>query len=544
MIKFKNKDNYELFWYFVNERQKITNLKKLSVSPPWTSDEILQKAYINNIDRADDKGTIFLSQIIDSRKDINKVYLIMLYRFTGSNVPLFKELIKLPYKYWAIFIEKWPSISCAPYQNPAFPKGKGIGKDFLLNIIPLISIRLSKLIETYEGSVKDLVKIICSWYIEYKSFGKTHRRYYFHSNEICKDLSYYFSSIKREYACHIGPGAIKGFRRIYKRTKLSDGLEDLKNDERYKSQKLNNDLLEGALCEYNKYMSYKIDGRKIKRNYDLNKKDYSVDFYLDLLKNFTSKLPEPVIEKYNNIFVVRDDLIMSSRIRFLEFLISTSTNDEIISIQPRIDLIGPSLINLCELYNKKLTLFLPSSKEMSDHQAYCAERKCSIKFKRIASMTVLKKYAKDYSSSVNGLYVSPDLEDCRIMACIVSSALKVKLQLPKIDKICVALNTGQLNLGLQKIFKDSSFRCIDILHKLKVGIWQNGELLEDTSPYEKEETNLPPFDSLKTWDAKVWKYLKDISPDKTVLFWNSNSNNVKPSTNIKYQIVSFRSWTK
>jgi len=124
---------------------------------------------------------------------------------------------------------------------------------------------------------------------------------------------------------------------------------------------------------------------------------YTKDQYLEMVDGFTSSFEEPVIETYNGIDVVREDLLeVGSKARAGEFLIANCKSDTIVYVQPRFGFAGISLTKLCKMYNKKLVLFMPSSKEVSDHQAYCIENGCDVHFHRIAAMPNLNILAKKW----------------------------------------------------------------------------------------------------------------------------------------------------
>ena len=112
---------------------------------------------------------------------------------------------------------------------------------------------------------------------------------------------------------------------------------------------------------------------------------YTKEEYLNMVKDFNSSFDDPIIENYNGIKVVREDLLeVGSKARAGEALIANCKSDVIVYVQPRFGFAGISLTKLCKQYNIKLILFMPSSKEISEHQAYCIENGCEYHFHRIA----------------------------------------------------------------------------------------------------------------------------------------------------------------
>ena len=63
----------------------------------------------------------------------------------------------------------------------------------------------------------------------------------------------------------------------------------------------------------------------------------------------------------------------------------------------RSGLAGVSILDAAKRHNKKVVLFMPSSKRVSLHQACCIEQGAVPIFKRIAAMPNLNKYAKEWA---------------------------------------------------------------------------------------------------------------------------------------------------
>lgn len=59
-----NMDNLERFWYWIEEREQIRNLKDGGEPAPWTKDPLLQKFHFCNVRREDDRGTKEIRQVV------------------------------------------------------------------------------------------------------------------------------------------------------------------------------------------------------------------------------------------------------------------------------------------------------------------------------------------------------------------------------------------------------------------------------------------------------------------------------------------------
>lgn len=261
---------------------------------------------------------------------------------------------------------------------------------------------------------------------------------------------------------------------------------------------------------------------------------YTKDQYLELVDNFTSSFPDPIIENYKGIDVVREDLLeVGSKARAGEFLIATCKYDTIVYVQPRFGYAGISLTKLCKMYNKKLVLFMPSSKEVSEHQAYCIENGCTVYFYRIAAMPNLNRIAKKWANDNNAFFVPLGLNHQLVTAMIIKTASKINE--PK--SFWTAFSTGVLNRALQIAWPNSEANGLAVARNIQEGERGRANIVCHYQLFEQNSLILPPFPSALNYDAKVWEYLK-----KGDLFWNV-AGNIQSSID-KSKIKSYRTWNQ
>ena len=92
-----------------------------------------------------------------------------------------------------------------------------------------------------------------------------------------------------------------------------------------------------------------IDGQ----NKDLS--DYSLADYLRMTENWTDPLGELIVEPLERFNVVREDKHAGgTKARFGDFLMSTTAQDTIAYVAPRVGHAGIALQGLAEKYNKRL----------------------------------------------------------------------------------------------------------------------------------------------------------------------------------------------
>jgi hypothetical protein len=259
---------------------------------------------------------------------------------------------------------------------------------------------------------------------------------------------------------------------------------------------------------------------------------YSKEEYLEMVKDFKSSFDIPFIQEVEGKIVVREDLInVGSKARAGEFLISQTKQDTIVYVQPRFGFAGVSLTELCKKYNKKLVLFMPSSKEISDHQAFCIQNGCEYHFHRIAAMPNLNIIAKNYAEQNDALFIPLGLRHRYVTAMIIKVASEIKE--PK--SFWTAFSTGVLNRALQIAWPNAKANGVAVSRNIKDGEKGRANLISHYRNFSQDSLILPPFPSAKNYDAKVWEYVKEGE-----LFWNV-AGEIKHNLN-KKTIKSQRPW--
>jgi hypothetical protein len=259
---------------------------------------------------------------------------------------------------------------------------------------------------------------------------------------------------------------------------------------------------------------------------------YTRDEYLEMVHDFKSSFPSPVVETYNDIKVVREDLLhVGSKARAGEALIAKCPNDKIVYVQPRFGYAGISLTELCKKYGKKLVLFMPSSKEISEHQAFCIENGCEYHFYRIAAMPNLNRIAQAYAKETGSFFIPLGLKHPLVTAMIIKTAIEI----PEPTSFWTAFSTGVLNRALQKAWPNAEANGLAVARNIHPGEKGRAKIIGHYQDFSQNAKIKPPFPSASNYDAKVWEYLKPGD-----LFWNVAGDLI---SNIdKKSINSFRNW--
>tara|TARA_R100000808_G_C2131441_1_gene140582 strand:+ start:678 stop:1553 length:876 start_codon:yes stop_codon:yes gene_type:complete len=253
---------------------------------------------------------------------------------------------------------------------------------------------------------------------------------------------------------------------------------------------------------------------------------YDREYYLDLAKDWEDPFGMPKIKNHNGFDVVRDDLLeYGSKCRFGDLLISQVKEDTLVYVQPRFGYAGISLSYLAHKYNKRLILFMPSSKQISEHQAVCIERGAIPKFRRIAAMPNLNRIAKQWSLENNAFFIPLGLVHPLVTAAIVKICENLRGSWKDPETIWCAISTGVLSRGLQIGFPNTNFKAVAVARNLKQGELGRSDVF---SHYKSFHSNVdikydPPFPSASNYDAKVWEFMIKHGKEGDMM-WNVAGN--------------------
>ena len=279
-------------------------------------------------------------------------------------------------------------------------------------------------------------------------------------------------------------------------------------------------------------------------NQDLNLMMPNRQAWLDLAGDWEDPFPAPEIVEHNGFNVVREDLMgFGSKCRFGDILVSTCKKDTLVYVQPRYGFAGISLAYLAKKYNKKLVLFSPSQKEISDHQAICIERGAEMKFKRIAAMPVLNAHAKKWAEENDAFFIPLGLKHELVTAAAVKVAYDLAEKHGYPDEVWSAISTGVLQRSLQIAWPDAQFNGVAVARNIQKGergiakMWSHPKAF--TQNVDKEY--YPPFPSALNYDAKAWEFMvKNGTPG--AWFWNVGGDPKPEDPMTKANTNSERAW--
>lgn len=245
----------------------------------------------------------------------------------------------------------------------------------------------------------------------------------------------------------------------------------------------------------------------------------------EIIGEWQDPYPAPVIEEWNDRYIVRDDLLeVGSKARFADHLVSMSESDTLVyPASPAQGYAQISLAFLCAKYNKKFVMWTPERRKenLTKQQLKAVELGADMRMvKSYSSYAPLRKAAREYVDTHPEACIVPEGLDC---LSVLASVVRVGRKIPFTPKeVWTIGSTGTLSRGLQLAWPDADFHIVSAMgRKMEPG--QNGRAKLYTTPWSYsqnvEKSGRPHFNSVLNYDAKAWPYFVKYS-SKGALFWN------------------------
>lgn len=234
--------------------------------------------------------------------------------------------------------------------------------------------------------------------------------------------------------------------------------------------------------------------------------------------------PYPIIQKHDEFYVVRDDLIDGgSKTRFVQSLIKNATEEEMVyGSSPATGYAQISLARVCAHFNKKCILFMAKRKPENLHpyQLKAIKHGAIIRGVENGMLSVTQKRARDYvAEHPDKRKLFPIGFDCPEVIQEITNLAKTLPVQPK--EVWTVGSSGTLTRGLQLAWPDAEFHCVSVGHKMGQKELGRAKMYKCDIPFfdAVDPADAPPFPSAPTYDAKAWKFMKQYAKPGA-LFWN------------------------
>jgi len=288
-----------------------------------------------------------------------------------------------------------------------------------------------------------------------------------------------------------------------------------------------------------------INKQKYKDNNDI-KGFMNLDYYLDLTKDFKSSFGDFNVKQVNGFNVIdeSESCEVGYKARSGEFFIQDLVRQgvkSIVYVQPRRGFAGISLSWLCNKYGLDLILVMPSSKEVSNHQALCIELGAKPLFARIAAMPNANSLAKKYAEKTGAYYVPLGLNHPHVIAGGVRSIYDYFKDKEKPNTMWSVISTGVLSRSMQIALPDTEFKAVAVARNIQQGELGRAEFYSYHKPFNSKSDLIPDkFDCEDSYDSKGWDYMVKYGKQGDWFF--SVAGNAKLPNIDKSTINSYRDW--
>lgn len=268
------------------------------------------------------------------------------------------------------------------------------------------------------------------------------------------------------------------------------------------------------------------------------------DYYMKLAEGWKDPLPAPVIKELplgGRFIIDESEIKIGSKARFGDLLFSTIKEKTVVYCQPRFGWAGISLTHLAKRHNKKLVLFMPASKQASQHQLTCIENGAKPIFCRIAAMPNLNGYAKKYAEENKAFFIPLGLKHELVTASIVKVAYELfENRRPK--EMWTVISTGVLTRGLQIALPKTKFVAVAVARNIQNGELGKADFISYDKPFawQMKESPLPGLDTALNYDAKGLDLFLKMAP-RGSYFWNV-AGEIKPKKLKPENINSYKNW--
>ena len=264
-----------------------------------------------------------------------------------------------------------------------------------------------------------------------------------------------------------------------------------------------------------------------------------LDYYLNLTKDYKHDFDFKL--KIIDGFCIVDDgeFAFGTKAKMADFFISQVQEDALVYVAPRTGYAPFSLCYLAKKYNKKLYLVMPASKEASPHQLTAIEYGAIPLFVKIPAMPTANIWAKQFAEKIGAKFLPFGLKH----EMVVAGGVRIFYDNFKdldIPEMWTVFSTGVLSRTLQIALPSTAFNAVAVARNIQPGELGRARFYSHTKKFTDDSEIIPPFDCIRTYDAKGWEFIKKFGKQGD-WFWNVAKN--MPTPTIKASDVdSQREW--
>ena len=231
------------------------------------------------------------------------------------------------------------------------------------------------------------------------------------------------------------------------------------------------------------------------------------------------KLPIPIVEEFDGIRVVRDDLLDggTKRRAFTMYVASRPDVKEFVYASPRQGYAQLSLAYACHDLGRKCTVTVPKG-EKTWLTIEAEKLGCNIIQVPMGYLSNIQHKARVYCEETESHLIPFGGDHPIIIEAMTRAALSLDIQ-PK--EVWTVMSSGVLSRGLQNAWPDAKVYVVQIGHNTTEEEMGRAETFRSKYTFQQEckKDERPPFPSSLTYDSKAWTFIKEKATEGA-LFWN------------------------
>ena len=231
------------------------------------------------------------------------------------------------------------------------------------------------------------------------------------------------------------------------------------------------------------------------------------------------KLPIPIVEEFDGIRVVRDDLLDggTKRRAFTMYVASRPDVKEFVYASPRQGYAQLSLAYACHDLGRKCTVTVPKG-EKTWLTIEAEKLGCNIIQVPMGYLSNIQHKARVYCEETESHLIPFGGDHPIIIEAMTRAALSLDIQ-PK--EVWTVMSSGVLSRGLQNAWPDAKVYGVQIGHHTTEEEMGRAETFRSKYTFQQEckKDERPPFPSSLTYDSKAWTFIKEKATEGA-LFWN------------------------
>lgn len=225
-----------------------------------------------------------------------------------------------------------------------------------------------------------------------------------------------------------------------------------------------------------------------------------------------AKLPDPVIEKIGNIFVLRDDLIPGgTKRRVIDRVLIGG--GEFVYASPAYGYAQIALAHACREAGKQATIFTAKRRQLHPRTMEAKAAGAKIVLIETGYLSNVQAKARDYAAAAGAVLLPFGLDLPEFVIALAGIAKALPINPPEVWTVA---GSGVLSRALQLAWPAAGFYAIQIGKTPNVG-----RAVKLTAPekFENDAKIKPPFPSCGNYDAKAWRFIQ-CNAKPGALFWN------------------------